>query len=151
MYWFYKNIPEEILRRVYIEKDGLTLMQYLDFIDEYSLGWDKGFWLEYDGTGSIIREAGITGNLTEERIADLNELFWNNPAHYKEKEMMQEYGFTEGNLMTFEWVVSHPKEAYALARITWEPYDVFFVRGRMLENRYFLERGIPILPDDTIS
>ncbi|MDR0491378.1 MAG: hypothetical protein LBH28_09080, partial [Oscillospiraceae bacterium] len=151
MYWFYKNIPEEMLRRVYIEKDGLTLMQYLDFIEEYRMGWDKGYWLEYDGTGTLITENNLTENITEDRIAYLNGLFWNNPTYYKEKEMMQEYGFTEGNLMTFEWVVSHPKEAYELMRITWEPYNVFMLDVRIRKDSYFVERGIPILPDDTIS
>ena len=37
MYWFYRNIPEEILRRVYIEIDGMPLMQYLDLMRKYSL------------------------------------------------------------------------------------------------------------------
>ena len=37
IYWFYKNIPEEILRRVYIEKDGVTLPQYLDLIQIFNL------------------------------------------------------------------------------------------------------------------
>ena len=55
MYWFYKNIPDEILRRVYIDVDGMPLMQYIDLMENYCLGWDKGPWIEFDGTGSVIK------------------------------------------------------------------------------------------------
>ena len=133
MYWFYKNIPEDILRRIYVEKDGMQLPQYLDYLITYGLGWDKGPWIEYDGTGSLARiyETGSEYlQNTDDRIAYVSEVFWNDPHYNREKELMQGYGFSEDNPLTFEWVASHPKEAYALATTTWEPYSIFDVRSK---------------------
>ena len=154
IYWFYKNIPEEILRRVYIVVDDLPLMQYIFFLNKYELKWDKGLRIEYDGTGNIIRQppyldpSGLFGTdgSSEERIAYINELFWTNPRYQKEKELMIEYGFSDDNPMTFEWVVSHPKEAYTLVTTTWSPDSGFVDRSFLLED---LERfRIPIFPPD---
>ena len=85
---------------------------------------------------------------TEDRIDYLNELFLTDTKYYKEKELMQEYGFSEENPMTFEWVISHPKEAYALVTITWEPYSFFPMKRRVLEDSFFEKFNIPILPDN---
>jgi len=161
MYWFYKNIPEEILRRVYIEVDaGMPLMQYIDFMESYSLGWDKGPWIEYDGTGSIIKRedfALIEGEtraflrqkyITDERIAYLSELFWEDPKYHKEKEMMQEYGFSEEIPLTFEWIIAHPQEAYALVTTTWREYSAFGVRHRLVPDSFLEKHDIPIFPPE---
>jgi hypothetical protein len=143
MYWFYRSIPEEILRRIYVEKDGLPLMQYLDLIEMYVLDWDKGWWLEYDGTGNLIR---LSEN-TDKRMVYLNELFWTNPKYYREKELMKSYGLSESNPMTFEWVVAHPKEAYSLVTITWRQYSFFSLYLRDIDKDYYIERDIPIFPE----
>jgi len=145
MYWFYISIPEEILRRIYIEQNGMSLPQYLDFIVKYILVWDKGPWLEYDGTGNLVRYENVTDN----RIAYLSELFWTDPEFYREKELMQEYGLSDENPMTFEWVISHPEEAYTLVTTTWDAYDRFPATYRLLGDNYFVMRGIPILPEDS--
>jgi len=146
MYWFYKNIPEMILLRIYVEIDGMPLMQYLALIEGYGLGWDEGFWLEYDGTGSLIKREDIT----DSRLTYLSDLFWNNPRYYREKEMMLEFGFSDENPMTFEWVISNPKEAYAIYTTTWTPTssDIIMERTRYPDSSFFEDRNIPFLPPD---
>ena len=147
------------MRRAYIEIDGIPLTQYLDLMERYCLGWDLGSWLEYDGTGSIIRREKLNlgdeewnfikhrrKSTTEEHLSNLNGLYLENPEYYKEKALMQEYGLSIENPMTFEWVVAHPKEAYALCTITLKPYTAFQVRNRTFDDEFFEKRGIPILP-----
>jgi hypothetical protein len=146
MYWFYKSIPEDILRRVYVEIERMFLTQYLDIMVMYRLEWDKGFWLEYDGTGSLI----IDGDHTEKRIAHLNKVFLTEPNFHRERDMMQEYGFSESNPLSFDWVIAHPKEAYGLATITWEPYSSFSgVWLRTCNDNWFVHGEIPFFPEDS--
>lgn len=146
IYWFYKNIPEEILRRVYIEKDGMTLPQYLDLMEIYRLGWDKGFWLEYDGTGNLIRWDFILYGResdTDECISRTSEVLW---EHLEERELMQRYGLSTEKPLAFDWIIANPREAYTLATVTFRAYDNFPVHMHTMYDEFFEENDIPILP-----
>ena len=141
IYSFYKSIPDEIIHRIYKEVDGMSLMNYIDLLWHYSLNWDNGFWAEFDGTGSIGRHEG-----TDNQIAITSRLIWENPRCYKGKELMQEFGLSDENPMTFEWVLSNPKEAYSIATTLWDPLHIFDVH--VFSDSFFEEWNIPFFPPD---
>jgi len=144
MYWFYKNIPYEIQRRVHIEINGLSLPYFLDFIEMLRfLDWDSGPWIEYDGTGNII---AVNAN-ADGFFAQRSELYWTDPRRYREKEMMLELGLSDENPMTFEWVMANPADAYQLFTILYKSFLRFpNARYGNPDDSFFEENGVPILP-----
>jgi len=110
MYWFYMNLPYEIQRRVHIEIDGMPLPYFLDLISDDFFAWDSGHWLEYDGTGNIIKgkdDADIILVWSSEWNLIDSEL-------YRIEELMQKMGLSDENPITFEWIMANPKDTYAL-------------------------------------
>ena len=142
IYQFYINIPHEILRRVYIEVDGLPLWQYLDLLHGYYIRWDKGFWLEYDGTGILFNN-----ERTDEYIAHLNRLYLDNPSFYREGELMREFGLSEENPLTFEWVISNPTDALSLRHES-SKFSQFGVPTRTFLDGWFIMLDIPFFPPE---
>ena len=141
MYWFYMNLPYEIQRRVHIEVNGLSLPRFLELIWTPIFAWDSGPWIEFDGSGKIIR--GRTD--TDDVLAERSTQFWTNPVYSREKEMMQELGLSGENPITFEWVIANPKDAHAI--FISHPFRRFEnVRYGNPDDDWFMEHGIPILP-----
>jgi len=145
MYWFYKNLPYEIQRRIHVVVDGMPLMYYIELIEAYRLGWDKGPGLDFDGSGNIIRSELESWN-TERTIAQRHDIFWNIPTYYRSKELMQEFGLSDENPITFEWIIANPQDAYSLVTVAWGQFGVFPIMRNAVSDEVFERVGIPILP-----
>lgn len=50
------------------------------------------------------------GDMTEEYVAQFNDLVFNNPLGKDLKIAAMEYGFDEENLITTDWILTHPRE-----------------------------------------
>ena len=110
------------------------------------MGWDQGYWLEYDGTGNLVRWNFFLNKReanTDECIAQVNKVLW---EHHEESVLMQKYGLSEENPLTFEWIIANPREAYTLVTLNFRPYECFPVLISTTEDDFFEENNIPILP-----
>ncbi len=108
-----KKEKEELLHTGYTEYnltggDLFALAKYLDICPPEYRSWDFFDTYKYNWEKKDLKLE--TGNKTEEQLKKVNELIFFDTSGENLREVAEQYGFNEFNLITLEWVMAHPKE-----------------------------------------
>lgn len=150
MYYEYKQEEKRLAQKPYftehmLSRDELGTMVMKYYVDEnpaYLAKLDREDWPDY---------SYYTIEATEDTkmvVAVLNYCIFDNlkEIDLAGREKAEEYGFSEENRITVDWVMSHPKEAVEIMYAMWENGDIFDDYQRV---KKIYDENIGVLEEDT--